>query len=61
MKPKVRIERPVEWQSEHDHVEVEWEDEPLEILSANRHGYLHVGEKDNPQTVNIANDNVTVL
>lgn len=60
MAVEVLIDRPVEWLSENDYVHIENMGR-FEILTANKHGDLHVGEPSNYWTVNISDDDVTVL
>jgi len=58
--PEILIERPVEWLSEHNYAEID-DIGRKEILTANRHGDLHVGSKNDPLTVNVSDHDVTVL
>jgi len=57
---EVLIERPVDWLSTHDYVHIENVGK-REILTANKHGELHVGDENRPITVNISDDDVTLL
>lgn len=58
--PEVLIDRPSEWLETHDEVHID-NVGTFEILTANRHGDLHVGDETNPRTVNISDPDVTVL
>lgn len=58
--PEIRIENPQEWLSNHDRVHIENVGE-REILTANRHGELQVGDETRPLTVNVSDEDVTVL
>lgn len=60
MDKEVLIDRPSEWLSEHDEVHIE-NFGKREILTANRHGDLQVGDESSPLTVNIEDPGVTVL
>lgn len=57
---EVLIENPQEFLSEHDEVHIENRGR-FEILTANKHGDLHVGDENAPITVNIDDPDVTVL
>jgi len=57
---EVVIEHVQDWLSQHDEVHVESQG-TLQILTANRHGDLHVGDPDRPLTVNINDPDVTVI
>lgn len=57
---EVLIDDVQEYLSEHDEVHIENRGR-FEILTANKHGDLQVGDEDAPITVNINDPDVTVL
>ncbi len=57
---EVLIENPEEWLSEHNQVHIENRG-VFDIVTANKHGDLNVGDKDSPILVNIEHSDITVL
>lgn len=58
--PEVKIDNVQEFLADHDRVHIENVGE-REILTANRHGDMHVGDENSPLTVNIDDPDVTLL